>query len=56
MGAYGNRVGIMSYSHVWKVGNIGGELLLAQGRDGEGASRRSDVARGETQRASGGLS
>jgi hypothetical protein len=55
-GVCGNCVGIVSYSHVWEVGNIGGELLLAQGRDGKGASRRGDIARGETQRASGGLS
>jgi hypothetical protein len=55
-GACGNRVGGVSYSHVWEVGNIGGELLLAQSGDGEGASRRGDIARGETQRASGGLS
>jgi hypothetical protein len=55
-GVCGNRVAGMSYSHVWEVGSIGGELLLAQGRDGKGASRRGDIARGETQRASGGLS
>jgi hypothetical protein len=54
--ACGQRLGGMSYSHVGQVGDIGGELLLAQGRDGEGAGRRGDIARSETQRASGGLS